>query len=198
MIQRNSLPGVLVLLGIALLVTPALFPVQPVLSHDTRLGTMHSEAQLEEQGYEVIAYENLSERGQELYVRTLEHDGRYSVPVTEGAPDFRYPTRGELYSSNRGGPARHGVVIKRPADADLPPADEPVGAPERGPERTEERETEEGPSAEERRQRVAQYDLMRTLTETPPLTATPNLVRLLAAIAGVIAIGTGGYHWSKP
>lgn len=199
MIQRSSLSGALVTLGIIMLIGPAVFPVQPVLTHDTRLGTMHTGTQLEEQGYEVIAYENLSERGQELYIQTLERGGRYSVPVGDGATDFRYPTRGDRYGSElQGESGRAGIVIERPPNAEIPPADEPVESAEHAHSQGSESETENGQSIDERRQQIARYDLMRTRTEKPPLTATSNLLRLFTSIAGVLAIGTGGYLWSKP
>ncbi|WP_247005474.1 hypothetical protein [Halorientalis litorea] len=204
----------LVVVGVALLVAPALVPVQPVLSHDTGPGTFENESQMAENGYTtVIAYENLSARGQELYVSALENGGRYTVPVGQGAPEFSYPTAGELgeiddFEEQR---ALHSVVVERPPDADLPPADEPVERVEDLAERREEyreRAAEEGeatpepdpdrPSLDERRQQTARYDVMSTETASPPLTATGPLVRLLSACVGIVAIGVGGYRRSLP
>lgn len=210
--RRITPGGVLVALGIVLLMGPALFPVQPVLYHDTGERTMGNATELEEEGITVVSYENLSERGQELYVASLRADGEYSVPVGEGASDFEYPTSGELaavedYRQRR---SMTRIAIERPPDADLPPADEPVEFAEervrdereqKGEhegERTETPGTETGPTVAEMRQQIARYDLMSTRTDRPPLTAAPNLVRLLSTLLGIAAIGAGGYLRSWP
>lgn len=206
MTHRNTLTAALVVAGIALLIVPALFPLQPMLYHDTSQGTLDDRTELEEQGYEVIAYENLSERGQALYVRTLKEGGRYGVSLEEGATDFAYPTPGELgdVENYRDRNALESIVIERPPEADLPAADEPLHAADHYRERQERRErteggeTEDGPSEAERRQQIERYDLMTTRTDQPPLTAPPSILRLLSAVVGVLAIGTGGYLRSKP
>lgn len=203
----------LVVVGVALLVAPALVPVQPVLSHNTAPGEMVNESQLAAEGYTIVAYGNLSERGKELYVRALRNGGQYRVPLGEGAEEFAYPTYGELgeiedYEERR---ALRGFVVERPPDADLPPADEPVERVEELAERREERReraAEEGeatpepdpdlPSLDERRQQTARYDVLYTETTSPPLTATEPLVRLLSACVGIVAIGVGGYRRSLP
>lgn len=207
----------LVVAGIALLVAPALFPIQPVHVHDTRRGTTQDRAQLEAEGYQIVAYENLSERGQRLYVRTLREGGEYHVPAGTGAPEFTYPTRGDLADvrDHRERETRRSVVIERPADGDLPPPDEPVRfAGERREPRKETAEDERGgsrqgtaederratptDSPEDRRRQIARFDLMTTTTERPPLTARASLLRLLAVVAGVVALGAGGYVRSRP
>lgn len=239
MIQHISVSRILVGLGIVLLIAPALAPVQAMHFHDTRAGTTANGTELETHGVRVIPYEDLSERGQELYVKALENNGEYAVPTGEGAPDdFHYVT--DRDSSDNSGPRerRPGMIaIERPPDADLPPADEPVRAAEEALERAErEREarertgappgaergssgsetatddnetaaprSEDTPSEEERRkqlekhrQEIARYDMMNTRTGPPPLTAMPNLVRLLSTVGGVLALGIGGYLSSRP
>lgn len=200
MIGTPTRSTVLVACGIALVVAPALFPIQPVLSHDTRRGTIDNRTELERQGFEIIAYENLSERGQELYVRTLTNGGEYRVPRGEGAPDFTYHTPGDpdTAESHRERRTRRGVVIERPAEADLPPADEPLRAAEDRHEAAEERGTADGPSVEERRRQIARYDLMTTRTTRPPLTARSSLARLLSVVLGVLTLGVGGYLRAQP
>jgi len=237
MIQHISVSRVLVAVGIVLLIAPALAPVQAMYFHETRVGTTANGTELEAHGVSVIAYEDLSPRGQELYVEALRHHGEYAVPVGEGAPgDFHYVTNRD--SADDAGPRerRPGTIaIERPPDADLPPADEPTEAVDRARERAEraraERERAEAtpsdgrtstenatagnetdapgtvttPSMEERRQQmeeqrqeIARYDLMSTRIGPPPLTASSNLVRLLSVVAGVLAIGVGGYLTSRP
>lgn len=214
MSRHATLSTALVVAGIALLVAPVLVPVEPVLSHDTRRGTLDDAAELRADGYEVIAYENLSERGKELYVRTLRNGGEYHVAQGSGAPEFAYPSRGELadVEDHRERETLRSVVIERPPDADLPPADEPMQAAEHRPERRDRRDRDGSAgratptdgratptaSVEERRTQIARYDLMTTGTERPPLTATAPLLRLLSALGGVLALGTGGYLRSLP
>lgn len=216
MLPSTTLANGLLALGITLLVAPALFPLQPVLYHDTDPGLPGTRAELEERGYDIVAYENLSARGQALYVRTLREGGEYRVPVGEGAPDFDYPTPGELdeerdYRARR---ARRRIVIERPDDADLPPADEPVEFAderrdrperrdehddrERGEQRTPEPGTPTEQTLEERRQLIARYDVMTTRTDRPPLTARSSLVRLASALLGVLGLATGGYRRALP
>lgn len=204
----------LVVVGVVMLVAPALAPVQPVLYHDTREGTTENETQLEQQGFTVVAYGNLSERGQELYVETLRNGGEYTVSQGAGASEFAYPTPGELgevddYPERR---ALTTVVVERPPDAEtLPPSDEPVEFAEDIAERREERRQRareageptpepdpDRPSVEEFRQQIARYDMMSTRTASPPLTATGPLLRLLSAGLGIVAIGVGGYRRSLP
>ncbi|WP_136717416.1 hypothetical protein [Halorientalis salina] len=214
MIRDLPLARVLVALGIVMLVVPALVPVQPILFHETRAGTTANGTQLEANGVDVIAYENLSERGQELYVAALRNGGSYTVPKGSGASDFEYASAADEAEDARAQRLAGTVAIERPPDADLPPADEPVGAAEREQRRQQERQrttnesasgnetsskaNQSTPSIEERRQQIARYDLMSTRTDSPPLTAGQNLVRLLASVVGVVAIGVGGYLSSRP
>lgn len=200
MTRTPTLSTALLVLGVILLVTPALFPIQPVLYHDTHRGTIDNRTVIEERGFEIVAYENLSDRGQELYVLTLENDGRYSVPLGEGAQDFAYPTEGELgefrdYDERR---ALEHVVIERPPDADLPPPDEQLEGAEHIRERAIERGSEDPPTLKEARRQIARFDLMRTRTDNPPLDEPKSLARLVSALLGVVAVATGGYLRSRP
>lgn len=221
MIRRTHVERGLLALGVALLVAPAVFPLQPVLHHDTRPSTFQTGDELAEEGVEVVAYENLSERGQELYVQTLRDGGHYHVPLGEGAPDFAYPSPGDFGDERRGRTRRHlgHIVIERPPDADLPPADEPTGGGvelrdgpgERGerPGRYPPGEGEEtppadqdghtpGPAIEERQRQLARYDRMKTTTDSPSFTSRATLLRLLSTVGGVLGLGIGGYLRSKP
>lgn len=202
---RHSLRNnTLIVIGIALLVAPALFPIQPVLYHDSNQQTMGNETQIEQRGYEIIAYENLSTRGQQLYVQTLRNEGEYYVPLTDGASEFPYPTNGELgdvedYEARE---ALQTVVIERPPNADLPPADEPLEAAELRYEHNEKEREQENSKPEmsvaERRQQIARFDVMTTKTDQPPLDTSQSLLRLLSVVGGVFCFGIGGYLRSKP
>lgn len=205
MSRHATLSTALLVVGIALLVSPALVPIEPVLYHDTGRWTDDNRTEIEEQGYRIVAYENLSERGKELYLRTLEAGGEYAVPRGEGAPDFAYPTPGELGDvedwEDRN--ALRVVVVERPADADLPPTDERLEIAEHRREEAIRRATETGGtptvrSVEEMRRQIGRYDMMTTRTDRPPLSAPRSLARLGAVAAGALALGTGGYLRSQP
>lgn len=200
MTRTSTFAGGLAALGIALLVAPALFPVQPVLFHDTDPGTTMNGSQLAEQNVTVVAYEDLSDRGKELYLAALRNGGEYTVPQGQGASDFAYPSNAELrevedYDERR---RMMQVVIERPDDGSLPPADEPVDRAEYVAERESEREGGSNRSEAEIRAQIARYDAMTTRTGQPDLMATPSLLRFLSAAGGVLAIGVGGYVRSKP
>lgn len=202
----------LLAVGLLLIVAPAFAPLQPVLEHDTRMGSFQNESSLEDEGYRIVEYENLSERGKQLYVETLRNGGTYRVALGEGASDFGYPTEAEV-DSQEGYEARielSQVVIERPENASLPPADEDV---EHGAEvlreRAAERKEDEGAttaregarttrSEAERRRQVARYDVMQTRTTKPGPTSQPALFRFGTAMVGVVLTGTGGYLSSKP
>jgi hypothetical protein len=191
--RRNTLGTALVVLAVVLFVGPAVFPVQPVLTHDTDRTTRDSPSELREQGIPVVAYENLSERGKEVYVAALEGED-YRVGQDAGAPDFRYPTSAErreaFEADNVSGTGM--VVIERPEDDSvLPPPDERFF----GPREEEEAESEE--ELEERRQQVLRYDAMVTGTGQPPLGSTRQLLRLGAVMLAVVSLGTGGYLLSS-
>jgi hypothetical protein len=185
MTRRNTLGTALVVLAVVLFVIPAFFPVEAVLIHNTRDSQPGEPDLIREDGYEIVAYENLSDRGQELYVQTLENGGEYSVSQSEGAPDFSYPTNAERRAAfeNESIDRPGAVVILRPEDdTALPPADErPFGPPR-------ENETEQ-----ERRDRNLRYDAMQTRTEQPSLGSVSQLLRLLAGLLAVISLGVGGY-----
>jgi len=188
--RRNRIGALLVGVAVLLFVLPAIFPVQPMLTHNTEYSVPFGPAELEEEGFEIVQYSNLSDRGQELYVRTLERGGEVRVGQGEGAPDFAYPTDEERYETVRDrSSARPGAVaIERPADdGHLPPADERAfGGPSEDENRTEFRD------------RVTRYDAMQTGTELPALGAPAQLSRLVAALLAVVSLGVGGYLLSTP
>jgi len=211
---------VLLVVGVVALLVPALFPVQQVLYHETRAGTTADGSELRAEGYTVIEYENLSERGREIYVAALRSPDRaYTVPVGQGAPEFPYDGADDL--GDVSGQAEFeerrrltSVVIERPDDADLPPADEPVERFDRerppredaadGGETASRNETateSDRPSEQDlaqRRQVIAKYDLVTVGQRTPPVTDSGNLLRLGSVLLGTIAIGVGGYFRSRP
>jgi hypothetical protein len=213
MSTRLTRSHALLAVGLLLLVAPAFAPLQPVLEHDTRRGAFENESVLEEEGYRVVEYESLSERGKELYVQTLENGGTYTVRTGEGASDFRYPTDAEVNAREtyEERVELSQIVIERPEDASLPPADEDV---ENGVEIVQERqkarqeEAEEGTSTSTRswttqsedeiRRQIARYDVMETRTTRPGLTSQPALLRFGAAALGVVLVGVGGYLSAKP
>lgn len=189
---RNRVGAALVVLAVVLFVVPAFFPVQPVLVHTTWGNTDIPPTQLEQdEEIRVVAYENLTDRGQELYVETLEHDGEYRVPQGEGAPVFVYPTESERRAAFESDnvTASGQVVIERPEDdSSLPAADEHYYPREEGLNETE---------REQRREESLRYDMMRTATEQPPLGSPPQLLRLGAVVLAVVFLGTGGYFLSS-
>jgi hypothetical protein len=190
--RRNRLGTALVVLAVVLFVVPALFPVQAMLTHDTRHTVPPDPESIQENGFEIVGYENLSERGRELYVRTLENGGEYRVRQGQGAPGFEYPTREERRAALTGETDRSerpgSIVIKRPEDdSGLPEADEDRFGPPR----------EEGENASERRELTMRYDAMRTFLEQPPLESPPQLARLVAALLAVLSLGVGGYLLSS-
>ncbi|WP_436929375.1 hypothetical protein [Halosimplex halobium] len=190
--RRNTIGTALVVLAVVLFTVPAVFPVQAMLVHDTGSYATGSPEELRDEGHEIIAYENLSERGQELYRTTLEHDGEYRVPVGEGAPEFSYLNQTERRQAyeNDNLTAVQPVVIERPEDGgDLPPADEPEFGPPPGEDASEE--------AQQRAETVQRYDAMRTETSEPPLGATPQLLRLASVLLAVLSMGVGGYLLSS-
>jgi hypothetical protein len=211
-----SLPRVLLVVGVGLLVLSALFPAQPYAYHLTHPGTASNASQLAADGFTVVHYDDLSDRGQELYVQTLERGGRYAVPARQGAPKFPYPTVGELEDeSEPWARMRLGsVVVERPPDADLPPAHEPVHEarrpePRRGDTSGEsggegtavqgtDEQVDDRPDDRPDPETIRRFDLVTTRTGTAPLTALPSLLRLLSVVVGVVAIGTAGYLAAQP
>ena len=196
----TRLATALLVLGIVLLVVPALVPIQPVRYQNTRPGTTANRSTLEARGFHVVSYENLSARGQALYVRTLRSGGRTSEPLGQGAPDFPYPTAADLdaarnYSAQV---ALERVVIERPTDATLPPADEPVEVAKSCHRRALQENWTAVPSIADCRRQIARFDVMSTRTDHPPLTSPTSLAHLASVALGVVAIVTGGYLRSRP
>ena len=209
----DTATAVLLVVGVAALLVPALVPVQQVLYHDTGTGTTANGSGLEAQGYTVVEYENLSERGREIYVAALRSPERsYTVPAGEGAPEFPYDGAADMDEANDGEAyeerqRRTSVVIERPDDADLPPPDEPVDRVRAEPPRQEEAasggETAINESArqqrlEQRRQTIAGYDIVTVRQGTPPVTHSGTLLRLGSMLLGTVAVGLGGYLRSRP
>ena len=202
--RRNEIGTALVGLAVVLFVVPAIVPVQPVLYHDTRETTHRLPSELDDGPVRVVAYENLSDRGQQLYRRTLENNGEYRVSRNRGASEFEYPTDEERAAAFENGSRRQTgyVVIERPEDdRTLPQSDERFF---RG--RFEERRDEEGEGERELnesevdrlRQQVLRYDAMETRTAPPPLNAPAQLLRLGAVLFAVLFLGAGGYLLSLP
>jgi len=182
MTRRTAIGTALLGLSVVLFVLPALAPVQPVLVHDTDPGTFGGPGELREEGVRIVSYDELSERGQELYLAALDTNGEYQVPQGEGAPAFEYPTSTERSDARGDGQERPGVIaVERPVDGDLPPGDEPFS------------EASSDDEDDERRQTAQRYDLMRTATEPPGLGAQPQLLRLAAVLLATLSLGVGGY-----
>lgn len=192
--RRNTLGTALAVLAVVLFTVPAFFPVQPMLTHDTRDTASAPPEEMNAENYEIVAYENLSQRGQQLYVKTLENDGEYRVPLGEGAPEFSYlnaTERRQAYQSGNRSAVRS-LVIERPEDdGHLPPSDERYYGPRPESNATDEEEIEQ------RRQVTLRYDAMETSTEEPPLGATPQLIRLASVLLAVLSLGVGGYLLSS-
>jgi hypothetical protein len=190
--RRNTVATALVVVAAVLFTVPAVFPVQAMLVHDTGSYVSGSPDELRQEGHEIIAYENLSTRGQELYRKALANDGEYRVPLGEGAPEFSYlnqTERRQAYENDNRSAVR-AVVIERPEDGgDLPPADEPNFGPRPGENASE--------ADEQRAETTQRYDAMRTGTSEPPLGATPQLIRLAAVLLAVLSLGVGGYLLSS-
>ena len=190
MTRVPPLSGVLLALGVALLIAPALVPVQPVLYHDTDASTTANRTMLEAEGLEVVAYENLSPRGQELYVEALQNDGDYFVPRGEGAPEFAYPTNEELAALRDDYRARtqlQSIVVERPPNSSLPPPGERVEAAEHmvrnERERAERRkEAREGTSGE-RTPETSTDDATVTPDGPTPTPSGPSVEELRRQIA---------------
>jgi len=208
----DTASAVLLVVGITALLAPALFPVQQVLYHEAGAGTTANGSQLEAEGYTVVAYENLSERGQAIYVGALESPEReYTVPAGMGAPEFPYdgvsdPETAESYREYR---RLTGLVIERPDDADLPPPAEPVGRLDHERERLAERATSQNATGsenasrraralEQREQTIRTYDLVTVRRGPPSLTDPANLLRFGSVAVGTVALGVGGYLRSRP
>lgn len=180
--ERRTRVGVaLVLVGLLSFGLTLAFPVEPVRVHDTSGSMYANESTAEEMGYPVVAYENLSDRGQELYAKTLENGGTYRVPAGQGASDFAYPTDGEVrHAGARVGSDQTSnveVLIQRPADdGHLPPSDEVTR-----------------PGADMNESTQLRYDLLTARTTTPPIGSGAHAPRLLGLVLGILAPTAGGY-----
>ncbi|WP_424019407.1 hypothetical protein ACOZ4N_08030 [Halorientalis pallida] len=218
MISRSRISAAFLVVGAVLLIAPALAPVQPVLYHEVDGPLITEKSALEERGVDVIAYENLSDRGKDLYERALRNGGDYQVPAGQGASDFQYRT--ELEADDESEPRRRFgprvIAIERPEDSDLPTLDERV--PDRRPPDSEPDEAAGTGSSETvgessnttetpadgtgdrppEQQEENEYTLLRTSLGQPPLTDSGNLLRFVAVLAGVVMLGSGGYLRSKP
>lgn len=154
----------LVLVGIVSIGVPVAFPPEDVYMHDTSLrfndpqnasetiqkGNLSSLSSPAEIEYQLVSYQNLSDRGKTIYRDSLRAEDNYWV--TEGAEDWTYG---------------NWIVLKRPTDSTLPPADEENGS--------------------------AQFDVMSTWQDSPPYTSVPWLSRLGLLAFGVITLTVGGY-----
>lgn len=157
------------LIGASVLVTPGAELVHSTADSSTRSTNV---TQMARYSYGVYNYSDLSERGQDLYVQTLEHDGEYRVPVGEGAPEFQYPTMADLRAATQDGNLSalqlSSLVIVRPDESgSLPPADE-----EPGHER---------------------YEAMRTMTKEPAVGSGAYVPQLLALVLGMVSVVAGAY-----
>lgn len=225
MIDRSRIAAALLVVGTLLLVAPAVAPVQPFLSHEVQGAITDDPAVLRDRGIDVIAYENLSERGKTLYERTLRNGGSLQVPVGSGAADFEYrlDPETEREAASRPGFDPRMIAIERPADADFPTLDDRRSAERRPPDERNRREAggtdgagsasdggSDGPatatdgSSTDRTDSPAQsrdqerYNLLQTRLAYPPLTDPGNLLRFLSVLAGVVLVGSGGYLRSRP
>lgn len=119
------------LLGVVLITMPVIAPPTPVLEHDSGMSVRSANAsELAAQSYAIYQYENLSDRAREIYRDTLRKGGQHRVPLGEGASEFQYLDREALRASEDEplrGSAETAVVIVRPTDSSLPPADERLG-----------------------------------------------------------------------
>jgi hypothetical protein len=199
--RRGQVGTAMAGLAVVLLVGPALFPVQPVLYHETWTSSSMTPAEAEQAGVNVVYYENLSDRGQELYRTTLENGGEHYVDRGEGAPEFRYLTdeqRRQAVANGTGPPPGTVLVVRPEDDSGLPPADErsyvdpeAVGAVDEDGEVNETK-------LREVREEMRRYDAMDTYRGPPPLNAPAQLLRLGATVLAVVFLGCGGYLLALP
>ncbi|MFC5972610.1 hypothetical protein ACFPYI_14830 [Halomarina salina] len=152
--ERRTVSIVLLLLSLPLFAAPAMLPVEDVRMHDTTSYLGENATVTDSPAVRVVAYENLSTHAQDLYRQTLEHDGTYRVAIDDGASDYRYYNGNGQFKS---------LVIERPANSTLPPADESYHP---------------------------QYELMTTSTVRPPLFSgayVPQMMLLFLAICSLLS-----------
>jgi len=133
-----------------------------------------NESVIEERHTNVISYQNLSDRGKNLYIKSLENDGKVTFPVGEGAPGFTYLSVDEMDNLEPGEAFRKGtVIIKRPANDSLPPAGE--------------------------QRNTTKYDFMTYGQEKPDFPSEEYVPFLVVPGLGFLLIFTGGYlfHQSR-
>lgn len=177
--RRRAIGTGLLVLGVLSLVVPALVPVGSEHVHDTSPTTTESGAELEDRGVPVLAYQDLSDRGQEVYREALLTGGVYSVPAGQGIQALDYSDSNSRL-----------VAIERPVDAeDLPPADELRVGPV---------DDDLPEDEQQRRQSVQRYDLLEINTGPPPLDAFSQLLRLVVGLLAVLSLGVGGYLSALP
>jgi hypothetical protein len=161
----------LVIIGLVLMTTPVIAPPGPVLEHDTSWSVRDTNvSDLRQHSYGVYHYGNLSDRGQEIYEAALRADSAYSVPKGDGAPEFQY-LDSEGIEALEDEPlqrrAEMSVVIVRPNESSLPPADEYF---------------------EQQR-----YDAVRTQQRDPEVGSGAYLLQFAALFVGVSLLCLGGY-----
>jgi hypothetical protein len=147
---------------------------QPADVHEHRTGPstdFPNASFAESHGFTVVSYENISERGRTIYRKTLENDGVYRVPLGEGAAEFEYVTDEELANTENVSTAikQKSVVIERPANASLPPADEVRSN--------------------------STLETMSATTTRPPLSATAWVPLFASVGLGVLLVLASGYLW---
>jgi hypothetical protein len=157
-----------VVLGIALLASVAMFPVEDdmILESDRKIidNSFGNESEEEILNIRAIHYENLSDQGKEAYIKVLEsEEGRYVMDKGEEPSDFPFVTPSEYGQGNV-----KMIAIKRPEnDSHLPPADE---------------------SEDQTR-----YDQILTYREKPPRTSEEWFPRYIAIVLGVVSLGRSGH-----
>lgn len=114
--------GAVVLVGVGLagIVTPLAFPPDDVYKHDTSKAFGEPDNRtmvqnmLDSENATVIAYPDVSDRGQQIYRDALATGPAENYRTDRPAPDWSYDDT--WY-----------VIIERPNGTDLPPADEATG-----------------------------------------------------------------------
>lgn len=156
--ESRQLAFGLLLLSALLFGAATAVPPQDVRMHDTSPYLGENASLNEDAPVRIVAYENLSERGQELYRKTLKNDGRYWVPLDEGATDYEYYETQSIENE--------ALVIVRPQNTDLPPADE---------------------------QHQQEHDLLVTTTEDPPLMSGKHLPQVASLLGAILSLVGGLY-----
>lgn len=174
--ERRTLLGILlIVVALPLLAMPATMSVEPYQYHETtptldafnESGSVN-ESRLESNVATVVAYQNLSERGQELYTKSLENDGRITFPVGEGAPDFEYLSEADVSELPPSEAYKAGtVIVKRPIDTDLPAPDE--------------------------NSNDTRYDFMAYGQEKPDFPSEEHVPQVVLPILGFCALAGGAY-----